>query len=62
VAGPLGPVWPPWGRGRYPGPRLAAVGAWPVPWSPSDRRAGVAVPLVPVYQPWKRGRLPGPRV
>jgi len=31
VAGPLGPVWPPWGRGRSPGPRMAAVGAWPVP-------------------------------
>ena len=31
VAGPLGPVWPPWGRGRSPGPRMAAEGAWPVP-------------------------------
>jgi len=25
VAGALVPVWPPWGRGRSPGPRLAAV-------------------------------------
>jgi len=31
VVGPLGPVWPPWGRGRSPEPRVAAVGAWPVP-------------------------------
>jgi len=30
VAGPLGPVWLRWGRGRYPGPRVAAVKAWPV--------------------------------
>ena len=27
VAGPLGPVWPTWGRGRSPGPSTAAVGA-----------------------------------
>ena len=33
VAGPLGLVWPQRGRGRSPGPRVAAVGAWPVPWS-----------------------------
>jgi len=25
LAGPLGPMWPPWGRGRSPGPRVAAV-------------------------------------
>jgi len=31
VAGALGRVWPPWGRGQFPGPRLAAVGAWPIP-------------------------------
>jgi len=44
VASALGPVWPPWGRGRFLGsvwlpwergrslgPRIAAVGAWPVP-------------------------------
>jgi len=44
VAGRLGPVWPPWGRGRSPGhvwpplgrgpsprPRMATVGAWLVP-------------------------------
>jgi len=38
VDGPLGPVWPPWGRGRSPGPCLGAVGAWPFPWAPSGRR------------------------
>jgi len=26
VAGPLGPVFPPWDRGWSPGPRLAVVG------------------------------------
>jgi len=58
VAGHLGPVWPPWGRGRSPGPRVAAVGAWPVLWAPCGavgawpvlwapygRRGGVACPL-----------------
>jgi len=64
VAGPLVPVWPPWGvadplvpvwrplgRGRYPGPRLAAVGAWPVPWSLSGCCGGVAGPLIVVSMP-----------
>ena len=31
VAGPLGPVWPPWGRGWSPGPRVAVVGAYESP-------------------------------
>jgi len=26
VLGLLGPVWPPWGRGQSPGPRMEAVG------------------------------------
>jgi len=30
VAGFLGPVWPPWGRGHVFWPRMAAVEAWPV--------------------------------
>jgi len=30
VAGPLGSVLPLWKRGRFPGPRVAAVKAWPV--------------------------------
>jgi len=60
VAGPLGPVRPawgrgrfpgpiqsPWGRGRSPGPCVAAVGAWPVAGAPYGRR-GVAGFLGPV--------------
>jgi len=52
---PLGPIWPPWGRGRSPAPCLAAVGAspvlcapsgrvgaWPIPWVQSGRRGGLA--------------------
>jgi len=55
VDGPLSPVWSPggfiglqvlvWlpsGRGRSPGPCLAAIGALPVPWALSGKRAGVA--------------------
>ena len=42
VARPLGPVLLPWGRGRSPGPRIAAVGSWPVPWALCGRRGGVA--------------------
>jgi len=45
VVGPLGSVWPPWGRGRTPGPRLAAVGTWPVPWPQHGHCGGVAVCL-----------------
>jgi len=30
VAGPLGPEHLPWGRGQFPGFRMAAVGAWPI--------------------------------
>ena len=41
-------------------PRVAAVGAWPVPWAPCGRRGGVAGPLGPVWPPWWLGRSPGP--
>jgi len=73
VAGPLVPMWPPWGRGRSPGLRVAAVGAWPVPCTmcgcrggvvgslaPCGRRGGVAGPQGPVCPPWERGRSSGP--
>jgi len=62
VVDPLGPVWPPFRRGRSPGPRLAALVAWLVPWAPSGRLGGVAGPLGPVWSPWGRGRSPGPRM
>jgi len=62
VLGPLVPVWPPWGCGRSPGPRMAAVGAWPVPWAPYGRRGGVAGPLSNEWPSWMRGRSPGPRI
>jgi len=75
VAGPLGPVWPPWWRGRSPGPRmdaggrglspgsfLASVGSRPVPWATYGRRGGVADPLCPVWPKWGRGRALGPRM
>jgi len=58
VAGFLGRVWPPWGRGRSPGPRVAAVGAWPVPWAPCGCSGGVVGPLGPVWPPWGPGRSP----
>jgi len=48
-----------WGRGRSPGPRTAALWAWPVPWTPYSRRGGVACILNPVRPPWGRGRSPG---
>jgi len=47
VAGPLGPAWPPWGRGRSPGPRIAAVVVWPVPWAPHGRQGAWPVPWDP---------------
>jgi len=75
VAGPLNLVWLPWGRGRYPGsrmaaeggcrfpgPSMAAVGAWPVPWTPYGCRGGVAIPLSFVWLLWGRGRSPAPRI
>ena len=65
MAGPLGPVWPPWVRGRSPGPRvaamgciwsrgprLAAMGAWPVCRAPDGRRWCVAGLLAPGWPPW----------
>jgi len=64
VAGFMGPVWPPWvvagfmgpvcpplGRGRSFDPRMAALGAWPVPWSLYGCRGGVAGPLGRVWPP-----------
>jgi len=64
VAGPMGPEWPPFGRGWSPEPRMVAVGAWPfpwatngccgvwpVPWAPNGCRGGVAVPLGLVWWP-----------
>jgi len=57
-----GLVWPEWGRGLSPGPRMATVGAWPVPWAPSAPRRGVACPLGHVWPSWGRGPSPGPRM
>jgi len=37
VAGPLDPIWLPWGRGRSPGPHMAAVVAWTVSWASYGR-------------------------
>jgi len=75
MACPLGPVWPPFGRGPSPGPRMAAVVAWPVPWAsygrrggethllgPVWRREGVAHPMGPVWPTWRRGPSPGLRL
>ena len=45
MAAPLGLVWLLWGRGHSPGPRLAAVGARPVPLAPSGRRGAWPVPV-----------------
>jgi len=42
VAGPLGFVWPLWGRGMSSGSRMADVGAWPVSWAPYGRHRDVA--------------------
>jgi len=58
MAGPLGPVWPPWGVACSVG-RVAAVGTWLVLWVPCGRLGGVAGPLGPVWLPWGRGRSPG---
>jgi len=75
VAIPLGPAWPPWGRGQSPGFHMAAVGAWLVPWTPYSRRGGVSGPpglvlspwsvascLDPVWSPWECGRSTGHRM
>jgi len=68
-------VWPPWGRGTSPGPLMAAVWAFPVPWDPCDRCVGVARPWAPhgccggmarllglARLPRERGLSPGPRM
>jgi len=75
VAGYLGPIWPPWKRGRSSGPCMAAIRAWPVylalysrrwglaePLGPDGRREGVAGPLAPLWPPWRRGLSPGSRM
>jgi len=72
VAGPLGPVWQPWGcyrsperrvaamgRGLSPGNRRVAVGAWPVFWALLLSRWGVDGPLQLVWPPWGSTRFPG---
>jgi len=71
VAGPLGSVWPPWGCGRYPGPRIATVWAWLFLLDPYECRGGVAGPLGLVWLPWGvvvpwapygcRGGVPAPQ-
>jgi len=75
VAGLLSSVRWPWGRGWSSGPcmaawgrdhsntfRMAAVGAWPLPWAPIIYKGGVIVPLGPVGPPWECGRSPGSRM
>ena len=52
-------MWPPWGRDRSPGDRIAAVGAGPVHWVPIGRLGIVAVPLGTGWVPWGRCRCPG---
>jgi len=67
MAVPLGLVWLPWGRGRSPGTRLAAVGVWPVPWAPSGALQVQWARLVAVWA-WpvqsasygRRGGVAGP--
>jgi len=60
VAGPLGPVWRPWGLGRSPWPRMAAVGAWPLNCVFFVCRGGVASLLGPVWLAWGRGHSLSP--
>jgi len=74
MADTLGPVGPPWGRGWSPGPIVATVGAWLVPWAPCGclggvagpmgpvrLRGGVAGPMDPMWLPWGRGWSPDTR-
>jgi len=58
----MGIVSPPLGRSSFKKPRMAAVGAWRVPWAPYGRRGGVAGPLNPEWPPWGRGRFHGLRM
>jgi len=56
----LGLIWPPWGRGRFPGSRMAAVGVGSVSWAPYSRREGVADfpwPRMAAVRAWS---VPGP--
>jgi len=75
VAGPLSPCGSRWGVtgflglcGRLggvagsAGSRVAAVGAWPVPWTPSSCRGSVVGPQTIVWLPWGRGQSLGPCV
>ena len=57
----MGFVWLPREHGRSPGPRVAAVKAWPFPWASGIRRWIVAGTLGLVPPPG-RGRSPGLRV
>ena len=58
-AGALGPVWPPLGHGRSPGPYIVDAGVWPFLWAPYGRRRVVAGPVGPVWMVWGRGRFRG---
>ena len=51
--GPLRPVW----RGQSPLPCMAAVGTWPVPYTPYGRRVACPVPYAPYGH---RGDVAGP--
>jgi len=52
LAGPIGPVWLPWGRNWSLGTRVASMGAWQIPWAQCGRRGGVAGPKGHVWPPW----------
>jgi len=56
MAGPLGPVGPPRGRGRSPELRFPAVGAEPFPSAPCGHRGVVAALRGPAWPPWARCR------
>jgi len=74
----LGPVWSPWGRGRFAGSHMAVVAVWAVSWASSCHHWGVADLLGPVWlllggpvicchlgivwPPGRRGRPTGPRL
>jgi len=67
VAGALSLVWPQWGRGRSPWPRMAAVGACPVLLAPyrlslGPRMAAVGAWLVFWTQNDRRGGVVGPLI
>jgi len=55
----MGPEWPPSGFGWSLWPRMAAVGAWQVPWIAYGHREGLAGPLGSYG---RRGGLAGPLI